>query len=118
MWLRSFANHDPIQDGPRGTRQKKLQNWDPVQLEGTPKGLHADIGSLKRFRIIWTSGLAKKVFYIRQALSNYKARALRKSITLDICIKIIYIPLTIPANVIPYIGTDRKASKRRSLLVV
>jgi hypothetical protein len=27
--------------GPRGTRQKKLQNWDPVELEGRPKGHRA-----------------------------------------------------------------------------
>ena len=36
-----------ILGGPRGTRQKKLQNLDSIQLEGGPKGLHADIGSLQ-----------------------------------------------------------------------
>ena len=40
-----------ILGGPRGIRQKKLQNLDPVQPEDGPKGLRADIGSLKRFRI-------------------------------------------------------------------
>jgi hypothetical protein len=33
--------------GPRGTRQKKLQDLDSIQLEGGLKGLHADIGSLQ-----------------------------------------------------------------------
>jgi hypothetical protein len=49
-----------IKHGPRGTRHKKLHNLDPIQLEGGPKGLRADISSLKRFRIrrLW---LAKKV---------------------------------------------------------
>ena len=36
-----------ILGGPRGTRQKKLQELDPIQLGG-PKGVHADIGSLKK----------------------------------------------------------------------
>jgi hypothetical protein len=39
-----------ILGGLGGTRQKKLQNLDPIQTQGEPKGLHADIGSLKMFR--------------------------------------------------------------------
>lgn len=35
--------------GPRGTRQNKLQNLDSIHLQGEPKGLHADIGTLKGF---------------------------------------------------------------------
>jgi hypothetical protein len=37
--------------GPRGTRQKKLQNLDSIQLQGEPKGLPADIGSLEGFSV-------------------------------------------------------------------
>jgi hypothetical protein len=39
---------------------KKLQNLDSMQSEVGPKGLHADIGSLKRFCINRHMGLAKK----------------------------------------------------------
>jgi hypothetical protein len=35
--------------GPRGTRQKKLQNWDSMQLEGGFGGIQNDIGSLGGF---------------------------------------------------------------------
>jgi hypothetical protein len=49
--LSPFFERFFIFSGPRGTRPKKLEKEDPVQSEGGPKGLHADIGSLKRFRI-------------------------------------------------------------------
>src|SRR5829696_1348489 len=32
----------------QGDSAKKLQELDPIQLEGGPKGVHADIGSLKK----------------------------------------------------------------------
>ena len=69
---------------------------------------------------VWTSGRAKKFSAFRQAFSNYKTCALGKEeyLLLDICIKTVYIPLTIPADVAPYIGTHINALKRRSLLVV
>jgi hypothetical protein len=37
----------PRKEGPRRFQQKKLQILDSIQLEGEPKGLHADIGSLQ-----------------------------------------------------------------------
>ena len=78
---------------------EKLQELDPIQLEG---------------------GRAKKFSAFRQAFSKYKTCALRKEeyLLLDICIKTVYTPLTIPADVAPYIGTHINALKRRSLLVV
>jgi hypothetical protein len=45
-----------------------------------PRGLYADIGSLRRFRIV-NIKLAEKFSGILQAFSIYEAYALRKSIT-------------------------------------
>ena len=70
--------------------------------------MDVDIGTFKEGSELCTSRLAKKFCAFRQAFSNYKAYELRKSIASDICIKTIYVPLTIPANVAPYIGTHVK----------
>lgn len=35
--------------GPRGTRPKKLQNMDSIQLQGGPKGTSSDITSKRGF---------------------------------------------------------------------
>ena len=79
-------------------------------------GLHADIGSLTRFRIV-NIKLAKKFpeFSRFQYLSGI---CIEEEDCLDIRIKTIYVPLTILANIIPYIGSNIKELEFRSLLVV
>jgi hypothetical protein len=46
-WASSIDNIETKAD-PEGLGKKKLQELDPIQLEGGPKGVHADIGSLKK----------------------------------------------------------------------
>jgi hypothetical protein len=45
-WASSIDNIETKAD-PEGFG-RKLQELDPIQLEGGPKGVHADIGSLKK----------------------------------------------------------------------